>query len=227
VAACLQHACVTVRTDGEGDNKALSEALPIVAIAIGTGAIEGQLRKILKQTSDTLASTATWHGVDPDPTSFQSQYPRDGIFLVPEAATGPDLLKLRPELAGECVLLMIWCDYDLDYDMEAIEQFRPRAVVCISADGCAGGPRFREWLERQPRAVDKQSTLISSTVESKSAATPAYTILFQKSYRHRYSQYSYGTNFLTWLAPRGVKILATAAADARLFPTPPTTSVTQ
>lgn len=193
VAACLEHAT--------------NARLPIVAVAIGTGAIEGKLQKIM-QESLGADRAPRWYGVDPDPTSHDPTYPRDGIFLRPDAATVPDLLKSHPALVGACVLLMIWCDWNKDYDMEAVELLCPASIVSITAQDHAGGPRFRAWLDTLPRAQP------AAVVAEKDATS---TIWMQKMHKSKMSEFSFSYQYLTWIGSSS-KVPEAAASDPRIFP---------
>ena len=74
----------------------------IVSIGIGTGATEGKLRCLLDERLASSSSSSSsskpapqWYGVDPDPTSHNPLYPRDGVYLAPTAA---ELVAKRSEL---------------------------------------------------------------------------------------------------------------------------------
>jgi len=137
VAACLEYATISQSSD-ESQSQ---QQLPIVAVGIGTGGVEGKIRELLHTKLNVNNTSPKWYGVDPAPTSFDPNYPSDGVFLDVDAPTVPVLLQKHPELVQNCVLLLIWCDFDKDYDMEAVELLRPCNVVSITEAGCAGHPK--------------------------------------------------------------------------------------
>jgi hypothetical protein len=166
-----------------------AHAMPtIVSIGIGTGALEGRLEHLMAGRRSLSVSSPRWLGVDPDPTSHNPLYPRDGVHLAPDAPTAVELVAAHPELVGTCVLLLNWCDWNKDYDFEAIELLQPTSIVSLTTvEGHAGGPKFRAWLAALPRAV-KAKTETDNASSSSSSGT--WRVCTELRYEHKLSQFS-------------------------------------
>jgi hypothetical protein len=104
--------------------------VPVVSVGSGPG--------ILERTIDECIT------VDPAPP--------EGVVVT--ASTVDELLAVRPELVGECVLLLVWClPNDSTYDWDAVQSLRPKAILTLleqfdDSYGAAGGSKFHEFLKQ-------------------------------------------------------------------------------
>lgn len=96
--------------------------------------------------------------VEPKPESLAA-YPTDGTYFKrPDYATASELIRDRPDIVGACVMLLVWTDSRLDYDMEAIEQLSPMSIVVLyDWMGSAGGDRFNRWMDSLGAQKHKKS----------------------------------------------------------------------
>lgn len=68
--------------------------------------------------------------VDPSPESYEL-WPKSG-FLKPNYPTVEDLIKQKPEVVGNCVLLLIWLNIEDHFDFPAFDILKPLSVVCMN-----------------------------------------------------------------------------------------------
>lgn len=112
---------------------------PVVSVGSGSGCLESAALK--KDPSMQLQC------VDPDPLSFS----KGPVLVKPDFPRVEDLLRSRPDLLDNCVLLLNWAPPDCDFDLEAIRSLRPRAILCVFEVffKAAGSELFHEWLTSQ------------------------------------------------------------------------------
>jgi hypothetical protein len=91
--------------------------------------------------------------VDPAPgdwsrtaRSITSRFGKPG--MQPEYATVDELVKARPELVGDVVVLLPWCSpSDVTYDIDALIALQPTSIVIVySPDGSAASSHMQNWL---------------------------------------------------------------------------------
>jgi len=70
--------------------------------------------------------------VDPNPESYELWPTGDQGFLKPAYATVNELIKKKPEVIGNCILLLIWIDMAERFDFEAFETLKPLSCVCMN-----------------------------------------------------------------------------------------------
>ena len=115
--------------------KQTCDPFPVVSVGSGNGCVESLVPGIIC--------------VDPVPDSYLGP----PIYQQPDYDTVRDLLIAKPEIKGNCVLFLNWCDPDdSTYDFDAVVALQPIAVLCIietfvGENGCAGGERFHKWLQ--------------------------------------------------------------------------------
>lgn len=125
---------------------AISLSLPIVSVGIGNGGLECFLL--------SLSPALILYGVDPSPNKGFAEMPAEvyrRLGLKPIAATVAKLLGQKPELVGNCLLLLNWCEPMIPesgpYDLEAIKLLKPRVfVTVIERIGAAGSFAFLAFL---------------------------------------------------------------------------------
>ena len=118
------------------------EHVPIVSIGSGTGFHEYQIFK--KGRWDAPPELIC---VDPDPT-ISGGY--DSVqFVKPHYATVQDLIRARPTILGNCIMLMIWPNpAPSSYDFEALAMLMPRSsIIMWEMKGGAGGSNFHKWFK--------------------------------------------------------------------------------
>jgi hypothetical protein len=83
----------------------------------------------------------------------------------PDFATVNDLIASKPEVIGNCILLLFW-SYDearnpqdrIPYDIEAIDKLKPNEVITLYEEfGGAGGNLFHAWLKNSGAPTDHPS----------------------------------------------------------------------
>lgn len=100
--------------------------------------------------------------VDPNPTSWTKEIAqKKGIE--PKYRTVDDLLLDRPELKGNCHLLLIWPYVDkTTYDIAAIKSLNPITVVSIhDASGRSGGTAYLAWVKMVQTLNETRKKLLS------------------------------------------------------------------
>jgi len=131
----------------------------LISVGSGNGALESQIGALC---------------VDPDPLSYKVTC-RDLAepYCAPSYANVEALIAAQPQLVGNAVLLLIWCNpNDSTYDYEAIQQLKPRAVVSLyelfyGGAGAAGGKRFHEW----------RADVAPCGVSASASAAPPYRLI--------------------------------------------------
>lgn len=68
--------------------------------------------------------------VDPNPESFMP-YPSSNKYIKPHFPLVKDLIKQKPEVVGDCVLILIWPFYQGSYDFESILILEPRSIIIL------------------------------------------------------------------------------------------------
>jgi hypothetical protein len=131
----------------------------LISIGSGTGCYEYEM------THGRPDLRARLILVDPDPESFR-QEPTSERELRPHFATTQDLLKARPEVVEACILLLIWPSPAplVPYDLEAVEQLRPKGILILyetarevdpsKEGGSSGSERLHKELLANPLNTD-------------------------------------------------------------------------
>ena len=100
----------------------------IVSVGCGNGKYEYEISKSNQNLRNKFIL------VDPNPESFE-EYPSDGKYLKINYNHTSDLIKDKPDVISNCVLLLIWpySSYtdDSNYDYEAIELLKPNSIICL------------------------------------------------------------------------------------------------
>ncbi len=98
----------------------------IVSVGCGNGVYEYEATKHDLELRKKLIL------VDPAPESYEL-WPTTGVgFLKPDYATVADLIKQKPHVVGNCVLLMIWLDIADRFDYPSFETLKPLSVICMN-----------------------------------------------------------------------------------------------
>lgn len=143
--------------------------LPIVSVGSGLGYFEFILWGNI--TYDQSLEWLEFICVDPDPKSFdidvqkhkcrvsgsKVKFTEPEIFMEPKYTTVNSLIKEKPDIVGNCLLLLNWLppNNDLEseaFDLEAIKLLQPEGVLCNfgvnieSKFSCAGSKHFFNWM---------------------------------------------------------------------------------
>ena len=114
--------------------------IALISVGSGNGALESRI------TEDCGKNIIC---VDPDPKSY---YRIPEIVKVPDYPLVKDLVSASPEIVGNCLLLLNWCNpNDSEYDFEAIQLLKPIAFISIyesflGDSGAAGGEKFFKYI---------------------------------------------------------------------------------
>ncbi len=116
-----------------------------VSIGSGLGGIE--------YSSKQLYNNINWICVDPDPNNYHSD---KSIlpFIKPQYNYCDDLIRDKPEIVGNCILFLNWCEPNKSrYDYDAIIALKPLGILTIyelfgNNNGAAGGELFHNYLIR-------------------------------------------------------------------------------
>jgi hypothetical protein len=111
-------------------NDASATAKYIVSVGCGNGAYEFEVTRHNNNLRSKLIL------VDPAPESYEP-WPASGDYLKPNYATVDDLLKHKPDVIGNCVLLMIWPDPADNFEYLVFKQLQP--LSCIVLNEHVGG----------------------------------------------------------------------------------------
>lgn len=129
----------------------------IVSVGCGTGVYEYEISKNNQKLQNKLIL------VDPNPNSF-TEYPKDNKYLKVNHDTVDDMVKIRPEIVNNCVLLLIWTpptkypyisavDNTIGFDYKAVEILKPKSIICLyeiyknKDTGCAGSFAMSKLLK--------------------------------------------------------------------------------
>lgn len=122
---------------------------PVVSVGSGIGWFE----KLMETKYDMNIIC-----VDPHPTSnynksiFENATKSDLPMHMPDFRTCDDLLLAKPDLIGNCKLLLIYPTPDgggQDYDFSAIQQIQPSSIfLLVDVSGSAGGEKLLTYLNR-------------------------------------------------------------------------------
>ena len=125
--------------------------LNLISIGSGNGLLENQIR--IRFGINIIC-------IDPNPES----YSRVPIVLAPNFPLVTDLIGVAPQLIGNCLILLNWCNPNKSrYDFDAIQSLRPIAFISIfesfmGGPGAAGGILFYEFIR-----TGNEYSLIHST----------------------------------------------------------------
>jgi hypothetical protein len=123
---------------------AASKMVKPVVVSVGSGM--GEHEALLKLAVPELEFIC----VDNAPGSCSQT--RTGLSMDPAHATDADLIKSRPDIVGNCILLLFWTyprNFAGDYDERAIHNLKPGSIISIyEAGGTAGGELFHQRLQR-------------------------------------------------------------------------------
>lgn len=181
------------------DVAATGGAEHIVSVGSGTGAYE------FAMTQGKPALRKRLILVDPDPYSFQSRR-TDGAELPPDFATVPDLVKARPEVVGNCVLLLIWpSPNESHYDFDAIYELNPRGIFLMlegidPPNACDAGGRYLQNALMRPEFLVMYGFVKEVTYRLERNSPRLLLAPFVPAEHRR------GLVRLMWLAKRGVKV---------------------
>jgi hypothetical protein len=106
---------------------------PIISVGSGSGYVE-----------HTLGCDDRIICIDPQPKWYGNQ----DVVLEPKYPFVRDLIMDRPEIVGECHLMLVWpTPGNVTYDIRAIRDLKPRMVTIIyDSSGSAGGSPLIAWL---------------------------------------------------------------------------------
>lgn len=115
----------------------VDDTIAVVSVGSGNGVVERKL-------NDDLEIKVIC--VDPEPNRYLSC----ADPMLPDYPSVPALVAARPEIQGNCILLLNWASpNESTYDIEAVRDLRPLDVVAVveTTTGIAGGCEFHSWLE--------------------------------------------------------------------------------
>ena len=111
----------------------------IVSIGSGNAALEAYAQN----------ETTRFICIDPNPLSYSP----GPLHIEPDYDNVENLIKSRPDLVENCLLLLNWCDpNESSYDYDAIQALKPLAIlslyeVCYGGNGAAGSKLFYDWTQ--------------------------------------------------------------------------------
>jgi len=128
--------------------------LPFISIGSGNGFVENK------------NSLCNWICIDPNPLSYLKNND-DKIYKNPDYKTCEELISAKPEIIGNNVLFLNWCDpNDSTYDYDAIILLKPKAIlvvheICDNDDyGAAGGKKFNNLYKQMKVGEDKNYEIL-------------------------------------------------------------------
>lgn len=143
---------------------------PLVSVGSGNAHLEALIRD--KFSADVIC-------IDPNPAAFnRMQTPPIPIAIQPHFPLVSDLIlektrsQKRPELVGDCTVLLNWCEPNCSvYDYEAIVALKPLAFLTIFEEfmgerGAAGGDAFFKLVRGRDKLSSKYK-LVHATGASK------------------------------------------------------------
>jgi hypothetical protein len=110
--------------------------LDIVSVGSGNAVFENSLIKngVIKEVIC----------IDPHPAS----YCKEPVEIKPMFNNICELIASKPDIVGNCVLIIVRASPMLEYDIEAVEALRPRMIFCLyKADGADGSMAFHSFLK--------------------------------------------------------------------------------
>lgn len=119
-------------------NHFINPEFPIIEIGSGNGDVS----KLLYDHGFNIIA------IDP----FDGIYTKndDSVIYKPDYPTVKDLVDDKPELIGNCNLVMIWCNPLLDcYDLEAIKILKPYEIIVLTEleNNTANSTIFHKWMK--------------------------------------------------------------------------------
>jgi hypothetical protein len=139
---------------------------PLVSVGSGNAHLEALIRD--KFSADVIC-------IDPNPAAFDRKKMSPipiSIAIQPHFPLVSDLVQKRPELVGDCTLLLNWCEPNKSmYDYEAIVALKPLAFLAIFEEfmgesGAAGGDAFFHLVRGRDKLSSKYK-LVHATGASK------------------------------------------------------------
>lgn len=129
----------------------------LIDITISAGSGAALLEKFL--VDQKFLSFTRLICVDPNPLSYNSRCP---IHIKPKYSYVKDLLKQEPKVKNDSGLMLIWpSPNDSTYDIESIQDLRPRTILILAApDGSSGGSKLLSWL----RDIEHHNPVNESTL---------------------------------------------------------------
>jgi hypothetical protein len=116
----------------------MPQEMPVISVGSGNGVLEYKLQEL--GIKNIIC-------VDPDPESYD-KYPENNNCIKPSYDVVENLLKDKPELVEQCVLLLGWpSPNESTFDYEAVMALNPYGIVLVYETlGGAGGDKLHTWL---------------------------------------------------------------------------------
>lgn len=163
---------------------------------------------------------------------------------VADYPTVEKLLEARPELVGNCVLLLIWPEPNKStYDYEAVQLLNPLNVLILyertlgpgpddmpllngephEMTGASAGDLMHEWMGKCRTTVSEYKLLssyrsVSLAENMDGAMTCERNLIASPLHAFEMTSFKYANNFLQWYVRRGTNV----PADRAWEPTSPT-----
>lgn len=157
----------------------------ITSVGCGHGVYEYEISKNQPKLRSKLIL------VDPNPESFDVRNGQD--YLKPDYDHVEDLVKDKPAVVGNCVLLLIWpppvghYKYS-NYEISAISALNPRSVICLyevpktMPNGSSGSEELITFMRGSEReGSDSAFRLISTTRYAYNRNYPKITWIARKN----------------------------------------------
>src|SRR6266496_6864586 len=116
----------------------VEDCLNISDYIISVGCGNGQYEYSISENNLNLKNKLIL--VDPNPESFR-KYPADSKYLKTNYKSVSDLIKDKPNVINNCVLLLIWPysndqlilnpKEDVNYDIESVKNLNPNSIICL------------------------------------------------------------------------------------------------
>lgn len=169
----------------------VDDCLPISPYIVSVGSGNGVYEWIMCVHTPAIKEKLIL--VDPAPESFEPYHP-SGCNMKPHFATVHDLVKKRPEVVDNCVMLLIWPDPFLLYDIEAVLVLKPKSIILLyeKADGWDNGCAASEAMAAfaiKPESLNFRC-ISTTTYRFNNSTTPLGAICPR----------------LTWLARKGSSV---------------------
>jgi hypothetical protein len=133
--------------------------ISFVSVGSGLGGIE--------YSSNQLYNDINWICIDPDPNNYHSNKTIQP-FIKPQYNYCDDLIRDKPEIVGNCILFLNWCEPNNSrYDYDAIIALKPLGILTIyelfyEENGAAGGELFFNHLIKNNLEYNMKRSLLLS-----------------------------------------------------------------
>ena len=136
----------------------LDNKTPIISVGSGSGKFEYHYNHIfISSPEDAIIC------IDPAPLSYNRC---KKIYCEPKFSTVDDLIKNKPDIVGNCQLLIIWSPPDNSYDIDAINLLKPgKMVILYDGSESAGSSDFHRYNRNKCNGeyiYDKESEIFYS-----------------------------------------------------------------